>query len=115
MTLIPTPVSPAPLLRKGLERRLSERHPCALAASCRAVTGRIGPSWSATVINISTGGMALSVGQHFAPGTLLAITVRRSNSDTPAIMLVRVGHICEQAKGEFVLGGPFVKTRADAN
>jgi hypothetical protein len=90
--------------------RVWERHPCDLQAACQAVVARgAGDSlWSATVRNISCGGVGLVLDRRFEPGTGLTIEIPQTTSSRDTTLFVRVVHVRDLTEGKWLVGCAFL-------
>lgn len=92
------------------EKRQSVRYSCILDASCRSSDAvDYIPNAPAVVLNISTGGVCLMLNERFEPGTLLTIGLQSTTQNFLPPLEVRVVHVVQQANGDWVLGGAFVR------
>jgi hypothetical protein len=94
------------------ERRAWVRYPCNVETSCQSESDEAA-GCSATVRNISLGGMNLIVDQRFQSGTLLKVEVQSSLENTPQMLCVRVIHVVEQPDGTWSLGCAFARELSD--
>jgi hypothetical protein len=90
------------------QRRASIRYPTHLASACRRPGSSDSPV-TATIQNISLGGLNLIVDQPFESGALLEVRIDSDLSDTPEKLLVRVIHVSAQADGRWSLGCAFTR------
>lgn len=96
----------------GSERRASVRYPCSEESfsadnSCRPITAHRNESWSATVRDLSTGGVGIVVNRRFEPGTLLSIELQDAEQTVNRILLVRVVRVLSEDDGRWLLGCAF--------
>jgi hypothetical protein len=96
-----------PFLGK-LERRGSERHEVALPATTVAMEPGEALSWGATVVDISTGGIGMTLCYPFRPGSYLAVALQ-TGADSSRTLMVRVVHIHEETDGRWRLGCEFLE------
>ena len=89
------------------ERRTSPRVPCALETMCKPLAGARTKAWSATAVDISTGGIALVLGRRFEPGATLLATLASADGETARTLLLRVAHVARQDDGNWRLGCAF--------
>jgi hypothetical protein len=90
-----------------VERRGAVRHDCDLEAVSCPLDAPETLCWGATVQDISTGGIGLSLCYPFKPGTFLAITLQPAGQ--PYRLLGKVIHVSDQADGTWFVGCEFVK------
>jgi hypothetical protein len=94
-------------LRAGAptECRVSERHHCDLPSACQPPSAFRSKDarWSATIRDISVGGVRLLVRRRFEPGAGLAIELRSHDGTEPYVVLARVVH----AQAEGTAPGPW--------
>jgi hypothetical protein len=93
--------------RPFVERRASVRHSCERDGACVPVLAGQNFQWSARVLNISQGGVALSLRRRFEKGTLLTVEVQRSDNHPPDPFLARVVHVTPQPDGNWLIGCAF--------
>ena len=99
----------------GKDRRKAVRYACILEAAWQeGERVRYRPGWPARVLNISTDGIALHSGEHFAPGTLLTISLQ-GETVTQTRVKVRIVHSSPQPNDTWVLGGAFVAPLKDGD
>ena len=101
-------VSPMPTQ----ERRASIRYACDPESfssdnSCRPIATSQKDSWSASVRNLSTGGVGLLVNRRFELGTLLTVDLEDAERTSHSSLLVRVVHIAPEANNCWLLGCAF--------
>ncbi len=89
-----------------VEKRGSTRHLTNREAVSRRLDHADTLCWGATVRDISSGGVGLSLCFPFRPGTYLAIDVQGEENKT---LLGRVVHVEDQADGTWFVGCEFVK------
>jgi hypothetical protein len=68
-----------------------------------------GPCWDAAIRDVSAGGIALLVSQHFEPGSFLAVEPQSPPEDAPTFLLVQVVRVAAQPDGVWLLGGKLVR------
>jgi hypothetical protein len=97
------------------ECRIYERYACEVVTSCQPPSAwvRKDARWSATIRDISCGGIRLQVRRRFEPGSGLAIELPGSGDQPPYIVLARVVHATAQADGSWFLGCAFVSALSD--
>jgi hypothetical protein len=94
------PTVPEP---QGVERRASVRYPSdpesfSLDNSCRPITAPQREAWSATVRDLSTGGMGIVINRRFEPGTLLIVELEDAEHTSSRSLLVRVVRAAQEAR-----------------
>ena len=104
---------------EGMDRRASVRYPCSedgfgIENSCRPVGTKKSESWSATVNDLSTGGMGLLVNRRFEPDTLLTVELHDSEEATVRLLLVRVVRALQQDRSSWLLGCEFPTKMTEA-
>lgn len=90
-------------------RRAWVRHPCHVPTSVQSVGPNGRGEWSATVRNISLGGMNLVVDRWFESGTLLKVELQTDLENAPRALWVRVIHVTAQPDGTWSLGCAFTR------
>jgi hypothetical protein len=106
---IPIPLEPK------LECRVYERHACELPTSCRPVSAlemRESP-WSATIRDLSQGGLALHLQRRYEKGAALAVELPGEVDREPSVVFVKVVHVKRLAGGEWKLGCQFISELSD--
>ena len=104
---------------EGIERRASIRYPCSedgfgIENSCRPLGTKKSESWSATVRDLSTGGMGLLVNRRFEPGTVLTVELHESDDTNMRLLLVRVVRVLQQERTSWLLGCEFPSKMTEA-
>ena len=89
------------------EHRAFNRAPCALEATCKPLAGGRTKAWSATAVDISTGGIAIVLGRRFEPGATLLATLASADGEFARTLLLRVAHVARQDNGNWKLGCAF--------
>ena len=90
------------------DRRSSTRHPVSLEALSRPLEGQDAIWWGATVRDLSSTGLGLTLCFPFRPGTLLAVDLLGPLGGTRTL-LTRVIHARDLADGTWHVGCEFVK------
>jgi hypothetical protein len=90
--------------------RVYERHACVVASSCKPTSAwrDSETSWSASIRDISLGGVRLTLRRRFEPGAGLEIAL---STDVPAetySVLARVVHVHREDDGSWTLGCKFL-------
>lgn len=101
-----------PLPQKLQERRAAPRHPVALEASFRALTGATGIYWDGSVQDLSAAGVSVRTYRQFPVGTVLVLKFHRGQSTVNTV--ARVIHVKQLAEEQFVLGAAFATKLSDA-
>jgi hypothetical protein len=92
------------------ERRLAERHPSKREALTRPLEAEVTLAWGASVRDISTSGIGLTLCYPFPAGTYLTVDLDLPESAAPApSWLARVVHAQDQPDGTWHVGCEFVK------
>jgi hypothetical protein len=104
------PLSPCALAE--FERRASSRRDAAMEALSRPVEGQDAIWWGATVRDLSTTGIGLTLCFPFRPGSFLAVDLLGPLGGNRTL-LTRVIHTRDQADGTWHVGCEFVKPLAD--
>jgi hypothetical protein len=89
------------------ERRIAVRYPCDLETTCQPAHAPYSRCLSATVQNISRGGIGLRVKEQFEPGSLLSVEMPAGSETAPFTVLACVVHATAQADGDWALGCTF--------
>ena len=97
------------------DNRHWQRYPCNIKATCQVVSPSVGPKWPATVLNVSTNGMALQVLHDVPTGTLLAAELAGGATHQATTILACVVHVLTQTSGERVLGCSFIRELSEAD
>lgn len=96
--------------RHDFERRVAERHDCALDATTHPLEATDTLAWGATVRDVSRTGVGLAVCFPFRAGTYLAVDLHGRSPGQPArTMLTRVAHVRDHGDGTWHVGCEFVK------
>jgi PilZ domain len=85
------------------ERRQHERYPCTLMAACSPAAGSDEQVWQGRVVEISAGGLLVTVKRRFEAGAILRVRVQRRIDGSTQTLLARVVHLRQQ-DGEWSLG-----------
>lgn len=99
--------------RPPVDRRLSERFPCALRVSCRPLKALARPPWRGKALDISTRGIALVVRHRLKPGQFLALNLRSSGEHVCRDLEAHVIHTKRQPDGRWLAGCAFVQCFSD--
>lgn len=89
------------------DRRGAIRHACVINATANEQMMHIGPGWLAKVIDISTTGVGLRLGEGFPTDSVLTLDLHGQNQSLEAVS-VRVVRCLEEPAGTWFLGGAFV-------
>lgn len=101
------PASQRPTPAEKSDRRLAARHPCSLRTSGRLLGKQDDTPWSATIRDISRGGVGLLSSECFPRGTILVFKLEDAGQRFPRPLLVRVVRTIKQPKGDWLLGCTF--------
>jgi hypothetical protein len=74
-----------------------------MQTSCKP-TGANETRWEATILNISRGGILLSLGRRFEKGACLSIELPGRDGELPYTALVRVARVDSEGNGAWALG-----------
>jgi hypothetical protein len=89
------------------DARASERFPCALETTCQPPSAWGQDPWPATIRNISTGGLNLSMHRRFERGSGLAIELPGDDGTTSTV-LAKVVFVRPDPEGGWLLGCCFI-------
>jgi hypothetical protein len=89
-----------------------QRHPCEVQTTCQPPSAWCKDPWPATIRDISTGGLSLSLNRRFEPGSGLAIELPTDDGTTNTV-LARVAHAKAEAEGGWLLGCTFISELSD--
>lgn len=102
---------------RDLERRAALREPSNKEALTRALDGDRTLAWGATVRDISTGGIGLTLCYPFRAGAYLSIDIVEANGAARTHLarthLARVVHAVDQKDGTWHVGCEFIKSLAE--
>ncbi len=89
--------------------RVYERKSCEVPTKCHpaSLLAMKEAGWSATIRDISEGGVLVHVSRRFEKGTPLAIELPGNQSDEPSVVFVKVVHIKRWDDGGWALGCKF--------
>ncbi len=109
----------SPKKPSGAEKRAAVRYPCDTDSfsqdnSCRPISAHRNDTWSATVRDLSTGGVGIVVNRRFEPGTLLSVELQDAEQTTNRILLVRVVRVLREEGDKWLLGCAFTTKLTDA-
>src|SRR4051812_47471166 len=96
--------------RHDKECRVCPRVECELPSSCQPASAVVSKEaqWSATIRNISVGGVSLHLQRRFEPGAGLAIELPGRDGREGYTVLARVVQVRRQPDGAWSLGCQFV-------
>src|SRR5437867_1452762 len=96
----------SPLPRSAVDCRVYERKSCALPATCQpaSVSEMKEMRWSATIVDISQGGLRIILKRRFEKGTGLAIELPGTDTQKSSVVFVKVMHLKPHEDGAWVLG-----------
>jgi hypothetical protein len=90
------------------ERRVWARHATNIDSVCQPVAAETAPEpemgWPGEIVEISCGGMTVSLERRFHPGTPLIIEVPSSNDQPSRFLHVRVIHAKTEFDGRWIHG-----------
>jgi PilZ domain len=111
-TLAAGDLTPAPPPRNC---RVYERKECELPSTCRpaSVTDAAEVRWSATIRDISQGGVRLMVGRRFEKGTGLAVELAGDFERDSTIVFAKVVHLRRHESGAWLLGCKFLSALSE--
>jgi hypothetical protein len=101
---------PAPVERTVANCRIYERKPCDLPTTCRPASALAMKEmrWEATVVDISLGGVRITLQRRFEKGTGLAIELPGDDEREPTVVFVKVVHLQAREDGTWALGCRFI-------
>src|SRR5262245_34465646 len=87
------------------ERRQQTRYACDLVALCGLVMSNELAGWQGRVLDISRGGLRITVPRRLEPGAILQVRLSRHSrgAETP-LLLARVAHVRRHDNGEWLAG-----------
>ena len=92
----------------GGERRVWARHATRIDGICQPVAAETAAepetAWPGEIIDICCGGIKLSLGRRFQPGTPLVIELPGENNEPSRYLQVRVIHIKPESDGQWIHG-----------
>jgi hypothetical protein len=94
------------------DNRDGERFPCEVPTTCQPPSAYTKDPWPATIRDISTWGLSLTLNRRFERGSGLAIELPTEDGTT-ATVLARVAHVRPYADGGWVLGCEFISELSD--
>jgi hypothetical protein len=99
-----------PLARPVANCRIYERKPCDLPTTCRPASALAMKEmgWTATVVDISLGGLRINLQRRFEKGTGLAIELPADDEQEPTVVFVKVVHLQAIENGAWALGCRFI-------
>ncbi len=90
-----------------MNRRCQDRYSTEAEATSQTLEGLDPLFWGATVKDISTGGIGLSMCYPFRPGTFLSVNLKNREGVTQSV-LARVVHVRDLPDGTWNIGCEFV-------
>ena len=96
------------------EHRLAERHSCALPTTCQPPSAWCKDPWPATIRNLSTAGLNLTLNRRFERGSGLAIELPTVGGAT-ATVLARVVEVVPYPEGGWLLGCDFISELSEGD
>jgi len=94
------------------EARGADRQPCEVHTTCQPPSAWAKDPWPATIRNIGTSGLSLTLPRRFERGSGLAIELPSDDGSTSTI-LARVVHVSPFPEGGWLLGVSFVSELSD--
>src|SRR5437763_16280084 len=92
----------------GRERRVWARYPASIEGVCQPVAAETATepemSWPGEIVDISGGGIALSLARRFQPGTPLVLELPGVDEEPSRFLQVRVVHSKPQENGHWIHG-----------
>jgi hypothetical protein len=94
----------------AVDCRVYERRPCALPTTCQpaSVSEMNELRWSASIWDISQGGILVHLPRRFEKGTGLAIELPGDEARESSVVFVKVVHVKASEQGGWALGCKFV-------
>jgi len=83
--------------------------------SCRPITARKSEAWSATVRDVSTGGVGIVVNRRFEAGTLLSVELQDAEQTVNRTLLVRVVRVTKGDNDSWLLGCAFTSKLSESD
>ena len=98
-----------------MESRVYERHPCDVPTICQPAAAREMEElrWTATISDISQGGVSIRLHRRFERGACLAIELPGDAQRESAVVFVKVVHVRRADDGRWALGCRFVSVLSD--
>lgn len=102
--------APASKDQAGVECRVFERRPCVLPTTCQpaSVSEMNELRWSASICDISQGGLLVHLSRRFEKGTGLAVELPGTEERESSTVFVKVVHVKANDAGGWALGCRFV-------
>lgn len=94
----------------GANRRATVRYQCAPATSGRVVLAEDYEFQRAWVLDLSTGGVGLSMSRGVRAGTSLVIQLKSANRQKVYELAARVAHVTPMPTGDFRIGCEFFQS-----
>jgi len=112
-------MSDASVRPSGAERRASIRYSCSEDSfsstnPCRPIASPQKESWSASVRDLSTGGIGLIVNRRFEMGTLLTVDLYDATQTSSRSLLVRVVRVSQEPNNSWMLGCAFTSRMSES-
>jgi hypothetical protein len=90
------------------ERRVWARYPSRIDGTCQPIAAETATEpemgWPGEIIDVSRGGIGLSLERRFEPGTPLVIELAGEGDEPPRLLEVDVVHTRPQADGRWIHG-----------
>ncbi|MSQ96034.1 MAG: hypothetical protein EXR98_15965 [Gemmataceae bacterium] len=101
--------------RPSIDCRVYERQSCEMPATCQPASALAMKEmrWSATILDISRGGLRVRLQRHFERGTGLAVELPGDAQREPCVVFVKVVHVKAQDDGTWALGCKFISELSD--
>jgi hypothetical protein len=90
-----------------VERRAWVRYPCDWESACQPLAGTRGVQWQGKLLNLSRGGVAITLERRFEVGTILSVGVQGQAEEVLGTVVARVVHVLTQADGNWLHGCTF--------
>lgn len=103
-------ICPAELAKTfiGQDRRVWARHSARIDGICQPVAADTAPepemAWPGEILDISCGGIKLSLARRFQPGTPLVIELPSENEAPSRYLQVRVVHVNPESQDQWIHG-----------
>ncbi len=96
--------------RPVFECRVFDRHACELPGRCQPTASQgqsAEPLWTATVVDISRGGIRLRLRRRFERGSILTIELKGANATQCCTAVGKVVHVRANGNGFWIMGCQF--------
>ncbi len=92
----------------GGERRIWARFPATIDGICQPVAADTATepesAWPGVIVDVSCGGIKISLARRFQPGTPLVIEMPSENGEPSRYLQVRVVHVQRDSEGQWIHG-----------